>query len=93
MQGEAQSSVRCVADGTVAAVGESTVFGTYVIVTHEDSVESLYAMLGATPLSQGQTVEAGQAVGTLSGDILHMELLIDGYYVNPQRYVYRNETQ
>lgn len=91
VRGESGSSVRCVADGTVAAVGESVVFGKYVIVTHEDGVESLYAMLGDTPLSEGQTVGVGQSVGTLSGDTLHMELLVNGDYVNPQHYVYRND--
>ncbi len=91
VQGESQSPVRCVADGTVTAVGESTVFGTYVIVSHDDGVESLYALLGATPLKEGDALAAGETVGTLSGDTVHLELLIDGNYVNPQHYVYRDE--
>lgn len=91
VRGESQSPVRCVADGTVAAVGESTVFGTYVIVAHPDGVESLYAMLGETPLKEGDDLTAGQTVGTLTEDMFHMELLIDGDYVNPQHYVYRYE--
>lgn len=93
VRGESESPVRCVADGTVAAVGESTVFGTYVIVTHPDGVESLYALLGQTPLKEGDTVTAGQSVGTLAGDVVHLELLIDGNYVNPQHYVYRDDPQ
>ncbi len=91
VRGESGSPVRCVADGTVTAVGESTVFGAYVIVSHDDGVESLYALLGATPLKEGDALTAGETVGTLSGDTVHLELLIDGNYVNPQHYVYRDE--
>ncbi len=93
VQGESESPVRCVADGTVTAVGESTVFGTYVLITHSDGVESLYALLGATPLKEGDALAAGETVGTLAGDTVHLELLIDGTYVNPQHYVYRDDPQ
>lgn len=77
------------APGTVEAVGDSTIFGRYVILSHGDGVSSLYAMLEETPLMQGESVRAGQTLGTTAGETVHMELLIDGDYVNPQYYVYQ----
>lgn len=87
------ATVLSISDGSVTAVGDSTIFGKYVIVSHENGVQSLYSMLGETPLTEGQSVESGQSVGVLSGDILHLELVIDGNYVNPLYYVYQYEAQ
>ena len=87
------SEVRSPAPGTVEAVGDSTIFGRYVLLSHGDGVSSLYAMLEETPLMQGESVRTGQTLGTLAGETFHMELLIDGDYVNPQYYVYQYEEQ
>ena len=90
---EEGTDLRAFADGTVLAVGESTSYGTYVIVEHEGGVESLYAHLRTASVHGGQSVTAGEKLGeagttgNATGACLHFELLIDGDYVNPEYYL------
>lgn len=83
-----------VADGTVAAVGDSTSYGLYVIIRHPDGVESLYAHLSEVTVKNGDEVKAGDKIGTVgetgnaTAPCLHLELLVDGNYVNPGYYLY-----
>ena len=80
-------------DGTVAAVGDSTTYGLYVILEHEDGLKSLYAHLQEISVSDGDTVAAGQTVGLVgstgnaTGPCLHLELIVGGSYVNPSYYL------
>ena len=88
------SEALSVADGTVAAVGDSTSYGLYVIVKHENGVESLYAHLSEVCVKNGDTVKAGDRIGTVgetgnaTAPCLHLELLVNGNYVNPGFYLY-----
>lgn len=83
-----------IADGTVAAVGDSTSYGLYVIIRHADGVESLYAHLSEVCVNNGDEVKAGEKLGTVgqtgnaTAPCLHLELLVDGDYVNPGYYLY-----
>lgn len=83
-----------IADGTVAAVGDSTSYGLYVIVRHSNGVESLYAHLAEVSVENGDEVKAGDKIGTVgktgnaTAPCLHLELLVDGDYVNPGYYLY-----
>ncbi len=86
------SEVHAAAAGQVTAVGDSTSYGRYVILRHDDGSESLYAHLGETTVSGGSAVEAGDVIGSVgsSGNAtsacLHLELIVDGNYVNPSYY-------
>ena len=90
---EEGTDIRAFADGTVLAVGESTSYGTYVIVEHEGRVESLYAHLSMASVHGGQSVTMGEKIGeagdtgNATSSCLHFELLIDGDYVNPEYYL------
>ena len=79
---------------TVAAVGDSTSYGLYVIIRHPDGVESLYAHLSEVTVQNGDEVKAGDKIGTVGATgnataaCLHLELLVNGDYVNPEYYLY-----
>ncbi len=87
------SEVYAVAEGTVEAVGDSTSYGRYVILSHPQGVESLYAHLAKVSVTDGERVSAGQSLGTVgstgnaTGECLHLELIVDGEYVNPEYYL------
>lgn len=87
------SDVCCFADGTVKAVGESSSYGKYVIVTHTGGYETLYAHCSAISVSSGAKVEGGDVLGKVgqtgiaTGPHLHFELHQEGVYLNPIYYV------
>ena len=90
---EEGTKIACFANGTVKAVGESSSYGKYLIVTHADGVETLYAHCSAITVSSGQTVQRGETVarvgatGMATGPHLHFELQKQGTYLNPIYYV------
>ena len=81
-------SVRSVDGGSVSAVGNSDSYGNYVEIAHKNAdgkvvSHSFYAHLDqASPLSNGESVRAGQAVGAAgntgnaSGTPTHLHLEI-----------------
>ena len=81
------------ADGTVAAVGDSSGYGTYVLLDNGSGVRTMYAHLSAASVSAGQSVAKGDEIGAVgesgnaTGPCLHFEILKDGEYVNPEYYV------
>ncbi len=87
------SDVCSFADGTVKAVGESSSYGKYVIVTHEGGYETLYAHCSAITVSSGAKVGMGDVLGKVgqtgiaTGPHLHFELHQEGVYLNPVYYV------
>ncbi len=87
------SEIHAAADGEVMAVGDSTSYGRYVIIKHSDGLESLYAHMKETSVAGGSTLSAGDVIGTVGATgnatsaCLHMELIIDGNYVNPNYYL------
>ncbi|MBQ7778515.1 MAG: M23 family metallopeptidase [Oscillibacter sp.] len=90
---EEGTKIACFADGTVKAVGESSSYGKYLIVTHEGGTETLYAHCSAVTASSGQTVKRGETIakvgetGMATGPHLHFELQREGIYLNPIYYV------
>jgi septal ring factor EnvC (AmiA/AmiB activator) len=84
--------VRAIHGGTVGYAGPFTGFGTLVIVDHGNNGYSLYGYLGATPLQQGDTVQAGAEVGRVGlapagPPTLYFEMRIDGRSVNPVQWL------
>lgn len=90
---EAGTEVRCFADGTVTAVGESSSYGRYCIVAHEGGYTTLYAHCSRITVSSGSAVKRGQKIaevgdtGMATGPHLHFELQREGTYLNPVYYV------
>lgn len=87
------TAISCFADGTVTAVGESSSYGRYCIVTHEGGYSTLYAHCSRVTASSGTAVKEGQKIaevgesGMATGPHLHFELHRDGTYLNPIYYV------
>lgn len=87
------TAVNCFADGTVTAVGESSSYGKYCIVTHTGGYSTLYAHCSRVTASSGTAVKEGQKIaevgetGMATGPHLHFELHRDSTYLNPIYYV------
>ena len=87
------AAIACFADGTVKAVGESSSYGKYLIVSHEGGYGTLYAHCSRITISSGKTVKKGEKIaevgetGIATGPHLHFELQKDGVYLNPIYYV------
>jgi len=87
------TEIRCFADGTVTAVGESSSYGKYCMVAHESGYTTLYAHCHRITVSSGTKVQEGQKIaevgetGITTGPHLHFELQHDGTYLNPIYYV------
>ena len=87
------TAIACFADGTVNAVGESSSYGKYLIVSHQGGYDTLYAHCSRIEVSSGTEVEQGQTIarvgdtGMATGPHLHFELHRGGVYLNPVYYV------
>ena len=87
------TTVSCFADGTVTAVGESSSYGKYCIVTHSGGYTTLYAHCSRITASSGAEVSRGEKIaevgetGMATGPHLHFELHQNGAYLNPIYYV------
>lgn len=85
--------VSAFSDGSVYAVGESSTYGLYVILEHENGMQTMYAHLDETLVSGGETVTKGENIGKVgasgnaTGPCLHFEIIEDGMYVNPEYYI------
>lgn len=80
-------------DGVVVFAGwDSTGYGNYVIVEHSDGYRTGYAHLNEIGVSVGDSVNAGQLVGTVgstgysTGNHLHFNIRINGEYTNPAQF-------
>ena len=69
-------------------------WGDYIMINHGNNLISLYAHLNSRSVKRGDTVTAGQEIGTTgnsgisSGPHLHFELRENGKAVNPFRYTF-----
>ena len=77
----------------MTAVGESSSYGKYCMIAHENGYSTLYAHCSRVTVSSGSAVQRGDTVaevgqtGMATGPHLHFELQRDGVYLNPIYYV------
>lgn len=90
-RGKENQQVKALADGTVSSVKEGDVmWGNILEIDHGYGIVSRYCGVKAS-VREGQTVKVGDLVGSLSGvpceeadgPHLHLEILVNGSYVNP----------
>jgi murein DD-endopeptidase MepM/ murein hydrolase activator NlpD len=68
-------------------------YGNYIMISHGDGLVTLYAHCATINVSKGQTVTAGQQIGTVgstgysTGNHLHFGTILNGTYVNPLPYI------
>jgi len=83
------SEVRAVREGLVKLMGDSPALGRYILIEHEEGFFTLYAGLSNVAVGEGQSVQAGQAIGEVgdNGDVsgggLHFELRENNKLVDP----------
>ena len=83
------TEIRAAYSGTVRLVGEDSRSGKYVTITHDGGYETFYCHCSKTLVTQGETVDAGEAVacvgstGWATGPHLHFEIRKDGEKLDP----------
>lgn len=85
--------VICAADGgTVVRSRYSDSYGNYVMINHDGNMQTLYAHMSGTAVSEGQTVNKGDVIGYLgetgwaTGVHCHFEVYVGGSTVDPEGY-------
>lgn len=87
------TAIACFADGVVTAVGESSSYGKYCVISHGNGYDTLYAHCSRITASSGAEVLRGEKIaevgdtGMATGPHLHFELQHEGTYLNPVYYV------
>ena len=79
--------------GVVTTVGYNNGYGNYIVVDHGNGVQTLYAHMSGTAVTEGTTVGQGETIGYLgatgmaTGTHCHLEVFVDGQNVDPADYV------
>ncbi len=79
--------------GVVTTVGYNSGYGNYIIVDHGNGMQTLYAHMSGTAVTQGATVGQGDTIGYLgatgmaTGTHCHVEVFVDGQNVDPSNYL------
>ncbi len=79
--------------GTVVTASYSAGAGNYIMISHGNSVYTVYMHCSQLQVSAGQTVSKGQQIalvgstGVSTGPHLHFGVSVNGSYVNPLNYV------
>lgn len=82
--------IMCAYDGRVTAAGYSDSYGYYIIVSHNDNVETLYGHCSELVAKEGDYVKRGETValvgstGRSTGAHLHFEIRIGGCRIDPR---------
>jgi len=100
IQADSGSNVLAMADGTVTSIYVDDRYGNSVEISHGNNLVSIYSNLSdAKMVEVGDTVTAGDIIGnigntglfeSLESPHLHMEVLENGIYVNPEDYICNN---
>ena len=75
--------------GVVTTVGYNSGYGNYIVVDHGNGVQTLYAHMSGTAVSQGTVIGQGETIGYLgatgmaTGTYCHLEVFVDGENVDP----------
>ena len=79
--------------GVVTTVGYNSGYGNYIIVDHGNGMQTLYAHMSGTAVTEGTTVGQGETIGYLgatgmaTGTHCHVEVFVDGENVDPAAYL------
>ena len=79
--------------GTVKFTGWDAVLGNYIVITHENSIETVYGHLKTIKARLNQKVNSGTIIGTVgttgrsTGPHLHFEIRISDTATDPAKYL------
>jgi len=85
--------IKAVHDGRVVSAGDTGGYGLCVVIEDEKGYQSRYAHCSSLSVSMGQEVKRGDVIaavgntGNSTGPHLHLEVMLDGEYLNPYYFV------
>lgn len=85
--------IRAPADGVVIFAGAKVGFGNFIMIAHGNGVVSRYGHNAQNMVRPGQKINRGEQIATVgmtgktTGPHLHYEVLINGIYVNPKKFM------
>lgn len=85
--------VAAIHDGKVVSAGDAGSYGLCVVIEDEKGYQSRYAHCSSLSVSVGQEVKRGDVIaavgstGNSTGPHLHLEIMLDGEYLNPYYFV------
>mgnify|MGYP002510164696 CR=1 FL=1 len=87
------TAIKAVQDGRVASAGDMGSYGLCVVIEDDKGYQSRYAHCSSLSVSAGQEVRRGDVIGAVgsTGDStephLHLEVMLNGEYLNPYYFV------
>lgn len=87
------TAIKAIQDGTVTSAGDAGSYGLCVTIADDQVYESRYAHCSSLAVSTGQEVKRGDVIGAVgstgesTGPHLHLEVLLNGEYLNPYFFV------
>lgn len=91
------TAVHAAAEGVVARVGFSSLYGNFIIVKHENNSQTLYAHLKKALVKNGRQVASGETIGLVgstgraTGAHLHFSIYKNGKPVDPLKVLKNQE--
>jgi murein DD-endopeptidase MepM/ murein hydrolase activator NlpD len=85
--------IKASSDGTISVAGTNATYGKYIIITHSDGYNTMYAHMNKIYLNQGTRVLQGTVIGEVgstgysTGPHLHFGVFKNGRAVNPADYL------
>ena len=85
--------VAAIHDGRVVSAGDAGSYGLCVVIEDEKGYQSRYAHCSSLSVTVGQEVKRGDVIaavgstGNSTGPHLHLEVMLDGEYLNPYYFV------
>lgn len=79
--------------GKVSDAGFDAEQGNFIVISHENSIKTIYGHLDTQQVSEGDAVTAGEKIGTVgatgnaTGPFLAFGVVVDGTAVNPMAYL------
>jgi murein DD-endopeptidase MepM/ murein hydrolase activator NlpD len=93
ISGEPGAAIRAVAHGKITFAGRRSSYGLMVEITHSNGYQTRYAHCRQLHVKEGDHVQQAQVIAQLgssgrsTGVHVHYEVLKDGVYLNPSRYL------
>ena len=94
LAGAVGTQVQAAMSGRVSMVGFNPNYGRYVILSHAEGFQTLYAHLDGFQVRKGARVKQGELIGTMgnsgysTGSHLHFSIFLRGEPVDPSRYLH-----
>jgi murein DD-endopeptidase MepM/ murein hydrolase activator NlpD len=92
-RGNTGDEIQATADGVVKEVSRNKALGRYMILSHGNGFETIFAHMHKTLVKNGERVKRGQVIGLIgntgrsTGSHLHYGIQLHGKSIDPQKYL------